>query len=368
MEEQFKQNNVNAEASGAIKIHFLGSNRWYKIDSKGKIKGPYPSEDEMGTTIAEAYETGEIKIGDYVYFENPKSGSVKVEENTLGMDAEDAEGIIDTDAEGKQSQTYEITESKNQLNWRVLGEEDGKIKLIAGSPLKSNNTIEGVESPYLYMYGAKAYTKGDTELTRICEELYGDIEIVEEARSVEMKDIDEITGVTTAEKIRQYDIWHNVNKFKEYGEEYELEGYTPESWLNGKELTTVGGNGATVDGYAYTINSQMSTGAPYVELKDERSYKMLFNNTEYPGGAQYWLASRGVVADSSDAYFGPGMVATGYGFTIAGTRNVFYSYGYESDNWAAVRPVVILKSEVTTDEVYKIEDPADGEPEWNIRN
>ena len=365
MEEQFEQNNVEAEASGGIKIHFLESNRWYKIDSKGKITGPYPSEEEMGTTIADAYEAGEIKIGDYVHFENPTSGSVKVEESTLGMDAEDAKGRIDTDSEGKQSQTYEITESKNQLNWRVLGEEDGKIKLIAGSPLKSNNTKEGAESPYLYMYGAKAYIEGKNELTRICKELYGDIEIVEEARSVEMKDIDEITGVTSAEKIRQYDIWHNVIGYKEYGEEYELEGYTPESWLNGKEWTTVGGNGATVDGYAYTINSQMNSGAPYVQLDDERAYNMLFNNTEYPGGAQYWLASRGVMARSSDAIFGTGVVYTGSGFTFAGTNDVFYSYGAKGGNWAAVRPVVILNSEVTTDEVYKIEDPAEGEPEWN---
>ena len=83
---------------------------------------------------------------------------------------------------------------------------------------------------------------------------------------------------------------------------------------------------------------------------------MLFNNVEYGTGATYWLASRGVHAYSDHAGFGPGLVREGDGVTFAGTNSMFYSYGYEHGGWAAVRPVVVLKSEVSTDEVYKIDD------------
>ena len=46
------------------------------------------------------------------------------------------------------------------------------------------------------MYGARAYTDGYKEPDNICNKLYGSISIVEEARSVNQKDIDEAVGVT----------------------------------------------------------------------------------------------------------------------------------------------------------------------------
>ena len=91
---------------------------------------------------------------------------------------------------------------------------------------------------------------------------------------------------------------------------------------------------------------------------------MLFNNVEWQTGASYWLASRGVRALSDRARFGPGMVCEGDGVTGAGTLNMFFSDGYGGDDYAAVRPVVVLKSEVSTDEVYKIDDQE--EEIWNI--
>ena len=91
---------------------------------------------------------------------------------------------------------------------------------------------------------------------------------------------------------------------------------------------------------------------------------MLFNNVEWQTGASYWLASRGVRANSGRADFGPGLVSEGDGMTIAGPYVMFNSDGYEFDDCAAVRPVVVLKSEVSTDEVYKIDDQE--EEIWNI--
>jgi len=146
-----------------------------------------------------------------------------------------------------------------------------------------------------------------------------------------------------------------------YGEEYNFPTghYTPESWLDNQTSVPVSG---TVDGYYYSINSEEDPVT--VTVDSERILNMLFNNVEYGTGANYWLASRGVRAISDVAGFGPGMVYEADGMTIAGTYVMFYSVGREGDDYAAVRPVVVLKSEVSTDEVYKIDDQE--EEIWNI--
>ena len=374
LNEQFEKNNTNATASGSINVEFTDSHRWYKIDSDGNITGPFTDISETETKLIDLYhkaqedgcEGGEsctnpeehLHIGDYVHFENPTSGSYTAYANKTGMEDVD----IDMDI-GITDQTYEITSSKNQLNWRVLGEEDGKVKLIAGSPLKSDNQIDGQDSPYLYMYGARAYTDGYKELDNICNKLYGSISIVDGARSVNQKDIDEAVGVTeeTIAVVNLDPIWGSG---LQYGEEYNFPTghYTPESWLDGEQSVPVSG---TVDGYYYAIISEEEESPVPVTVDNERIFNMLFNNVEGQTGASYWLASRGVYADDSNyARFGLNMVNEIEGVTNAGTSGMFYSDGREGGGRAAVRPVVVLKSEVSTDEVYKIDDQT--EEIWNI--
>ena len=281
-----------------------------------------------------------LHIGDYVDYKNPTSGSKRANATDTGYDTD---------------QIYEA--SKNQLNWRVLGKDSatGGIKLISGRPMKSNNSET---DPYLYLYGAKGYINSEIVLNDLCSMYtteYGT------ARSVNQKDIDEITGVTTDEKIKEVnmDVYYGN---KQYGEAYSFDNqYTPQSWLNGKQQTTVSG---TVNGYYYSINSKVEDDAPSVTLSNTRIYNMLFNNVEIRQGAAYWLASRGVNANSDDAYVGPGMVVAGDGVADAGTNGLFDSGGGEDGGWAGVRPVVSLKSNITENEVPKIANKT--EETWNF--
>ena len=71
------------------------------------------------------------------------------------------------------------------------------------------------------------------------------------------------------------------------------------------------------------------------------------------------LASRGVNANPDNAGFGPGVVSTVGGITTAGTNGMFYSGGRENEDWVAVRPVVVLESDVTVDDVEPIADQQD---------
>ena len=283
-----------------------------------------------------------LHIGDYVDYKNPTSGRYTVTAEKSGMDRQTEYEIT--------NQVYEISLTKNQLNWLVLGkdEETGGIKLISGRPMKSNNIVNEQESPYLYMYGASAYVNGEEELDNIGKlytTSYGT------GRSIKIEDIDQVVGITT-ENIREYDLSGS------YGQTYEFENqYTPESWLNGETRTTVKG---TVDGYAYRIND---TNEPTVRVSNNRIYKMLFDNAEFEIGASYWLASPGVYAYSSNALFGLGMVGTGGGINGVGTSLAFYSGGNGYCSWFGARPVVVLKSNVTKTQVPKIEDKV--EDTWN---
>ncbi len=305
-----------------------------------------------------------LHIGDYVDYKNPTSGSKRANATDTGYDTD---------------QIYEA--SKNQLNWRILGKDSatGGIKLIAGRPMKSNNAED---DPYLHLYGAKGYINSEIVLNDLCSMYtteYGT------ARSVNQKDVDEITGVTTDEKIKEVDLTGS------YKETYSFENqYTPQSWLNGKQTTTVSG---IANAYAYIVQlgngtnvsktfdakeiAKLATTKSEIKLasssgpsgtsawvQNERAYNMLFNNISVPKEAQYWLASRGVGAYSGVAYFGPGMVVAEDGVTGAGTDYLFGSCGYEYGAWAGVRPVVSLKSNITENEVPKIADKT--EETWDF--
>ena len=371
LNDQFAKSNTNAEAVTDSRIHFTDTDRWYRIDNEGNVSGPYLSEAEIGNLLIEMFENAQadncmggstctqtderkhIHVGDYVNFKDIINSELK-EPNTSVASAADT-GMSRTNYDGISDQTFTLSKDSNQLNWRVLGEENGKIKLIAGSPLKTNDT----NHPHLYMYGANSYLTGPKVLDQICDELYGEFSYVDDARSVNMDDINEVTGITTAEEIKSVNL-HPTYGGLQYGDTYTTSEYnqgydwTPETWL---ENPTKGGSiSVPIKGYYYSINDSEE---PTVKMENTRAYNLLFNNVEYPNGAQYWLASRGVRAYPDYAFFGPGLVGTDGGITIAGTYGMFDSNGYEYGVWAAVRPVVVLESDVTLDDVEPIADQQD---------
>ena len=89
---------------------------------------------------------------------------------------------------------------------------------------------------------------------------------------------------------------------------------------------------------------------------------MLFEGTTGDANyaKSYWLASSGVYTYLGGANFGPG--AVGYG-GVNSCNYLFDSDGTWDAIGCAVRPVVILKSDVTVNDVHKIADQT--EQEWN---
>lgn len=119
-----------------------------------------------------------------------------------------------------------------------------------------------------------------------------------------------------------------------------------------------------------------------LERKNTRAYNMIFDGVEVDFensriGKAYWLASRSIdVRDNYNntlkiAWFSLGEVFLYENVYMAGNIDyMFHSYwrptGTASEvgtGCYGVRPVVILKPEITTDAVQKIQDKK--EEEWN---
>ena len=193
-------------------------------------------------------------------------------------------------------------------------------------------------------------------------------EYAQEARSANINDINEALEMTDgkgnldANKMKPYNFLVAQGAIQ-YGETFgpfAENNWTPEAWISGKKPQESLQD--EVSGYAYFIGeipAEAGISANGVKVENETLRSMLFDNVEYETGNAYWLASRGVyaVSDDDSAYFGPGIVVSEDGLTVAGVgRCTFYSYGYEVDNsgCAGVRPVVILKSDINKDQIQKV--------------
>ena len=287
-----------------------------------------------------------LHVGDYLSLNTPTSGSSDVATSAL--------------TGYSSNQTYTISSTKNNnIRWRVLGidSETGGIKLIMETPLESDNA-DGL----LYMYGAQSYETGYLVPDQISKELFGNMQYVEEARSMKVEDMNELFHMANSE-IGEYDIYSSQNGTgADYGETYSYDNaYTPESYLAEKkagepEGTRAGTITGTVDGYYYVVAPQDmgEIGAPYKIADNQVEYELIFGS-ESSQMPVCFLSSRGVVSNSSRANFGPGAVEAvgGIGGVDGGDGDFFYSGGYELDNGACVRSVVSLESGVTIQQVPK---------------
>lgn len=293
----------------------------------GNNGGSSSGEDEpTAKTLVEAYDAGELKIGDYVNYKPIAGNSYPSITNENGW----------------ADQTYTVDIS---TTWRVLGKEDNHILLISGSPIKKNmnasSTNDWDKDPYLYMKGAYAYVNCEKMLNDICAIYSTDLGT---ARSMTIEDINKACGV----KVENNTVYlesdtskTNIDEWKVLGQTYTYTAsdYTPESYIDGKKNATAG-EPVTATGYYYDITSMAGTAIGNTTLGS-----LLFDKTTSDGNyaKAYWLASPGVLAYSSIAGFGPGGVDD-----YAGTGDGdFFSYGSWRADRYAVRPVVSLKSDVT---------------------
>lgn len=310
-----------------------------------------PGGDDTPTetkTLVEAFNAGELKIGDYVEYKPTARQTYTSATNENGW----------------ADQTYTVDTT---TTWRVLGlSDDGsQVLLTSGSPIKKNmdtsSTNDWDKDPYLYMKGAYAYVNCEKMLNDICAIYSTDLGT---ARSMTIEDINKACGVVVDYDENKVYLASDTNKTNIDQAEvlgqtytYTASDYTPESYIDGKKNATAGET-VTATGYNYDITSMTGT-----KIGNTTLGSLLFDKTTDDDNyaKAYWLASPGVYVISSFAYFGPGRVGdyAGTGFYA------FNSFGDWCANRYAVRPVVSLKSDVTTAQVKKLANQSITEDAWS---
>ena len=314
----------------------------------GKETIVFPSDAK---TLVQAFIDNEINVGDYLnyndYVDETKTCTTTTNEN------------------GWADQKY--TATKNTY-WQVLGLDSTgeKLMLISQSPIKkemkTDDTAEDwKKTPYLVLKGAYGYVNGKTILNNISGIYNSELG---EAKSITAEEINRLIGVTvdyTNKKVyANSDPSVNIDGYKVLGNQYTYKAsdYTPESYINNKTNATAGKQTDPSTAYAYqwgnlTIDDTLKT--------------MLFSGTTNDANyaKSYWLASFGVHADSSNAYFGPGLVFYG---GVYSDGVLFDSDGYWNANGLAVRPVVYLNSEITVEDLHVIDGQEDNWSTYNNSN
>ena len=226
--------------------------------------------------------------------------------------------------------TAEQSIPQEELNWRVLGQDDkGNILLISGAPTKAG----------LGFRGYVGYNNYETVLNDACKALYSNTTLGATARSITMEDIDKYLGGSKYDKTTfrggySYG-YQNENaitsKFK----------YNKEANTLTKEDYTIPAKDLTSNAYHYTATSEL-IGAKNREILLGKEEKNTYYN---------WVASRAVDVRRDNALWCMDSVRNGGVFAYYGFCDSYYG-GASRDSFC-VRPVVSLPSSVTIEQISK---------------
>ena len=326
-------------------VTYSDSGRSYLIDENGIVSEYVDISKYVG-------------VGDYVDYNptvsdksgTPVEGSKLTYTSPTGSGTEHGNGYTSTEEDG--GQTFTATAD---TKWRVLDIGSGTVTLISENPITTDT------GGNFTMNGAIGYLYAERELNEICK-IYGygygadtsqvtkynyggptDRNLTGEitgsgARSITIEDINKQAGITETDYTTLDSNYGNTTNPIE--DVYYPIITTP----NGKSSS------AGVKNLEYTYYYYSNT-----KIENTDVQNMLFNGN-------YWVASRCITTNSSGSYF---LVRYVYASSANayGLCNGFSSYLVEyADGNYAVRPIVILKSNVIdTNTNYETEE------HWNLK-
>ncbi len=327
----------------------------------GKEIIKFPSDAK---TLVQAFKDGEIQLGDYLnyndYVDETKTYTTATNENGWADQKYTATKdtywqVLGLDETGERLMLISQSPIKKEMKQKdQTGQEVGRTKIRLASienAIKLGVRVEPIDwetTPYLVLKGAYSYVN--------CEKILNDISGIYStslgtAQSLTAEEINRLIGVTvdyTNKKVyANSDPNTNIDKWGVLGNQYTYKetDYTPESYINSKANATAGTQTDPATAYCYqwgnlTINDTLKT--------------ILFNGTTSDANyaKSYWLASPAVYANSGNADFGPGFVYYGY---VGADNDFFDSVGYWYAYSFGVRPVVYLESNITVEDLHKID-------------
>ena len=330
----------------------------------GKEIIKFPSDAK---TLVQAFKDEEIKVGDYLnyndYVDETKTCTTTTNENGWADQKYTATKdtywqVLGLDETGERLMLISQSPIKKEMKQKdQTGQEVGraKIRLASienavklGASSGGSSTIDWETTPYLVLKGAYSYVN--------CKQILNNISGIYstslgKAESLTAEEINRLIGVTvdyTNKKVyANSDPNTNIDKWGVLGNQYTYKetDYTPESYINNKTNATAGTQTDPATAYYYqwgnlTIEDTLKT--------------ILFNGTTRDANfaKSYWLASPAVSAGSGGASFGPGGVGNG---SVRAGGDLFYSGGRWGAYSFGVRPVVYLESNITVEDLHKID-------------
>lgn len=321
------------------------------IEEQARIKEIYEQGvnniDEVYATLdndSRKYLKDVASVGDYVAYD-PTAGVTDKKllsyTSPVGTGMEHGNGCSKTD-EGVDLSKGQTFTANSDIKWRVLSinKETGEVVLISEEPIKTD------AGRNFYMRGAIGYLYAEQELNEICK-IYGYGKGANTAREVEYEtgyieeeketeiikgsgarsiDIDDINNITGYKPIEGTSFTHKIF-------------YPTKTTENGKSLATK----LTTDENADTYK-----GTDYLIDNTSAIYRMLFMNETNSNYSKYWISSRCTFDSSSTGvnFFVhmvyDGMVAMN--IVLASWPNEYV----EIANSEGVRPIVYLKTNIQT--------------------
>lgn len=356
-DENLKSSLNNNIGAGKYTITGDATNGWiiavnekkFKVNSTGNVAnfGGWKAND-TNTEFTKGDIT--LKIGDYVNYSC-----------TDGVDtAEEVEGkTIYTSTSDKNEygdQKFKITDYTGQ--WQVLGvDEEGCLRLISSDIIAPNG-----DSDY-YLIGQNGYVNGVSELDKISS-LYGQGKYAKSARSVNVEDVNKITGYKDdnyragTKQVAQTgnEVTYTLNvdgKLHYQGTKYptsdRTSNYTFTYWTGTEWKGLASGENVTIKNNYYeyypqtlTTDDSEKSETKIKNLEREagtNAYNLLFGNTS---SKRYWLGSQ--YSRTGAGYVGFGLRGVREGYIKQGI--LYYSRDNRTRDSGGVRPVVSLKSDI----------------------
>ena len=294
-----------------------------------------------------------LTIGQKVNYTKTGTGSSSISEEKSGI----AQAKADEQSWATSYGVQTVNIASDDTKWVVLGVEDSNKN---GTNETLLLTTETPTTETIRMYGYQPYNYAIDEINRMCKEIYG-----AEARGMTIEDVNACVQYTApagmcAKNNSETIVYYTVpegTKISDLGSSYGniwtdiqnnarvIDGtkkyFTP-SCPEGTTDASVLGN-IIVDGYSYVVDSTVGAPEGIPVLPDSTTSatkKLIFGDSKNYG---YWLASRGVNADSDCAFFGPGAVDGGGAGSYS---RLFGSGGNSHRGELPLRCVVSLRSDI----------------------
>ena len=263
-------------------------------------------------------------------------------------------GYTLTAAQSGRSSDQTISQSSATLKWKIINKDEstGTIDIVSAEP--TSNTV--------YFRGALGYNNGVYLINDICEKLYSNTAKGIKARSINLEDMEKHltdAGFTARNAYSGSNVKYGTPKTytssKQYPKLYASQigaGITSTSVTKPDIVKTIDPYKESSKGYTTPTAETSDTAGDSGLTVTQTFYNIPINEANYGVAAAilansnyFWVASRYVKTNSSDASFGLRDAST----NVDGS-SMFNSDGYANNYRDRLRPLVSLSSSVLTGE------------------